>query len=123
LFRSPRIAASTTDTAYTAIFVGAIVLSVLTFAAVFSNFEFHVRQFVGFGVVPTQPDTDIEGDLGDSMESIEPFSGWRFGMGVLLNIMFVALTVVHALILIENDGTSLQIIFVVYWVCPFFPLC
>lgn len=131
LFHSSRIAASTTDTAYTAIFVGAIALSVLTFAAVwfyslspvFSKFEFHVRRFVGFGVVPTQPDNDIEGDLGDSKEAVEPFSGWRLGMGVLLNITFVALTVVHTLILIENDGTSFQIVFVIYWVCPFFPLC
>jgi hypothetical protein len=46
----------------------------------------------------------------------EPLNGWRWGMGIALDFILLALVVVHTLILLSAGASFLRIVFIVYWV-------
>jgi hypothetical protein len=56
---------------------------------------------------------------GDKSAVLEDFIGWRFRMGVLYSATLLALTIVHAVVLVENGSTFLRIVFVAFWALPF----
>ena len=55
-------------------------------------------------------------EIKERKKTPEPLKGWRFRMGILLNMVLIALVIVHTIILDLSGPTLLRIVFIVYWV-------
>lgn len=110
---------------YAIVFTVAISLSLSSFCVIrlvsghpiCSNNLFKFPQHRNYEILPTQAETNIDTEVELKSIDVEPFSGWRFRAGFLLNIVFLALLTIHTIITLENGATLLRIVFIVYWVC------
>ena len=119
--------ATVTDKTYAGILVSALVVSVLILCTsyyvsrdpIFSKEAFKFPLFLLHRRYDSLPQHAQNGNgvhHKEKKRNPEPLKGWRFRMGVLLNLVLVALVVVHALILVFSGPTLLRIVFIMYWV-------
>jgi len=118
---------SITDKAYAIVFIIGLAVSILILGIsryvsgdallakdVVKVPRFRVRQYE---VLPTH----VENGNGIAHSEtkrkwLEPYTGWRWRMGVLLELVLIALVALHAFILVTEGLNILRIMFIVYWV-------
>jgi len=118
--------ATVTDKTYAAIFVSALGISVLLLCVsyyisrdpVFPKDTLKLPRFRNrdYHSVAQHAENGNGVEIKERKRTPEPFKGWRFRMGVLLNFVLIALVVVHTIILDLSGPTLLRIVFIVYWV-------
>ena len=118
---------SITDKAYAIVFIIALAVSILILGIsryvsgdvllakdVVKVPRFRVRQYE---VLPTHVENGNGiGHSETKRKWLEPYTGWRWRMGVLLELVLIALVALHAFILVTEGLNILRIMFIVYWV-------
>ena len=57
------------------------------------------------------------GDVGEPKGShLEPLTGWRYRLGILMSLVLLALVIVHTVIFITEGMKLLDLTFIFYWV-------